>query len=127
MLTLLILGGSVAAVLALVLIAWWLGLGGAEIVGEAEARLTAEETCYGFEAEQAFLSTDRRAALVRGADGSFVLLKVHGANLAARRLVPPLQIGPAADGVTVTTGERMFGDVRLRLAPGDRDKLLTMV
>ncbi len=75
----------------------------------------------------AIVSADGKAALVRGQDGSVLLLKVHGANLAARRLAPPLRFTPVPDGVVVETGGRMFGDVRLRLSPEDRDKLLTMV
>ena len=124
---LLILGGSIAGVLALVLVAWLLRLGGASIADESEAKRAAEDHQTGFVAEAAFVSTDGKAALVRGRDGSFVLLKVHGANLAARRLEPPLRATASEAGIVVATGERMFGDVRLDLPPGDRDKLLNMV
>jgi hypothetical protein len=65
--------------------------------------------------------------VVRGRDGSVLLLKVHGANLAARRLAPPCRVTATEVGVVLATGERMFGDVHLRLSPEDRDKLLTMV
>jgi hypothetical protein len=41
------------------------------------------------------------------------VLKRHGARVAARRLLAPLSIGPAIEGVTVRTGERLFGDVTL--------------
>ena len=122
-----VLGGSITGVLVLVLIARWLGLGGGAIGGEAEACQAAEDNQFGFVAETAIVSADGRAALVRGRDGTVLLLKVHGANLAARRLAPPLPLTSVPDGVVVETGERMFGDVRLRLSPEDRDKLLTMV
>ena len=124
---LLLLGGSVAGVLALALAAWWLGLGGGGIADEAGAIRAAEDSQTGFVAEAAFVSSDGRAALVRGSDGSFVLLKLHGVHLAARRLAPPLTVTAAHDGAIVASGERMFGDVRLRLAAEDRDKLLALV
>lgn len=123
----LLLLGSVAGVLALALIAWLLGLGGAAIADEAEARRAAEEAHIGFRAEDAFVSSDSRAALVRGRDGDWMLLKVHGASVAARHLPPPLAARAADDGVMVATGERMYGDVHLTLAPETRDKLLTLV
>ena len=123
----LILTGSIAGVVALVLVAWWLGLGGGAIGGEAEACQAAEDNQFGFVAEAAIVSVDGKAALVRGRDGTILLLKVHGANLAARKLAPPLRVTATEDGVVVATGERMFGNVRLRLSPEDRDKLLTMV
>ena len=124
---LLLLGGSLAGVLALALTAWLLGLGGAAIGDEAQAKRTAEDAHIGFVAEAAFVSSDGKAALVRGVDGNFILLKVHGANVAARRLERPLQIGASDEGVMIATGERMFGAVRLRLSPEERDKLLTIV
>lgn len=119
--------GSVAGVLALAIIAWLLGLGGAAIADQAQARRAAEEAQIGFRAEEAFVSTDSKAALVRGRDGDWMLLKVHGAGLAARHLPSPLAARRSEDGVTVATGERMYGDVRLKLAPETRDKLLTLV
>ena len=123
----LVLTGSIAGVVALVLIAWWLGLGGGAIGGEAEACQAAEDNQYGFAAEAAIVSADGKAALVRGRDGSVLLLKVHGAHFAARRLAPPLRVTAVEDGVVVETGERMFGDVRLRLAAKDRDALVADV
>ena len=121
------LTGSVAGVIGLALIAWWLGLGGGAIDGEAQALRAAEEAQVGFVAEAAFVSNDRQAALVRGSDGSVVLLKVHGANLAARRLTLPIRMRAENDGVVIATGERMFGDVRLRLGSHERDKLQDML
>ena len=118
--------GSVVGVLTLAGAAWLLGLGGAAIADEADARRRAVESDLTFEPDAAFVSTDRSSALDHGRDGSWMVLKVHGAQVAARRL-KSLDVRPHDDGVTVATGERMFADVRLRLAPEDRDKLLTMV
>ena len=123
----LVLAGSVAGVLGLVLVAWWLGLGGDDIDGEAQALRAAEEAQVGFVAESAVVSGDRQAAVVRGSDGSVVLLKVHGAHLAARRLTPPFRMRAERDEVVIATGERMFGDVRLRLDSDARDKLQSMI
>ena len=123
----LLLGGSLAGVLALALVAWLLGLGGASIADEAQARRAAEEAHIGFVAAAAFVSADGRAALVRGVDGRFVLLKVHGANVAARRLETPLRVTPTEKGVTIATSERMFGDVRLALPAENRDSLIADV
>ena len=122
-----LLAGSLVGVLALAVIAWMLGLGGGAIVGADEAMRTAEAACNGFRGERAFVSRDGRSALVGGADGDLVLLKVHGVHVAARRLTLPVAVETSADGVTIATGERMFGRVRLVLDPEDRDKLLTLV
>lgn len=121
-----LLAGSVAGVLGLALIAWMLGLGGGAIGGEEEAMRIAREDLYDFEAETAFVSTDGRAALVLGPGGA-ALLKQHGVHVAARRLEPPLRVEPTGDGARIATGERMYGEVALKLPPAQRDKLLTMV
>ena len=123
----LVLAGSIAGVAGLVLAAWWLRLGGGAIDGEAGALRAAEEAQVGFAADAAFVSSDGQAALVLGDDRSLVLLKVHGANVAARKLAQPLQLRTDGDAVIVATGERMFGDVRLQLSREQRDKLLAMV
>lgn len=123
----LLLAGSIAGVLSLAWVARMLDLGGAAIGSATEARRIAEESSVGFSADAAVVSTDGTAALVRGDDGSLMLLKVHGANIASRRLARPVTAISIGDGVTVVTGERMFGDVRLILSPEDRDKLRAMV
>lgn len=123
----LILAGSIAGVLGLAAAAWLLDLGGASIqTGDAACR-AAEESRTGFAADQAFVSADGRAALVRGRDGSFVALKVHGAHIAARRLEAPLSLAATPDGVRLGTGDRMFGDLRLALDAEARDKLLALL
>lgn len=121
------LAGSIAGVLGLAWVARLLGLGGAAIGSDAEARGIAEESLAGFSAETAIVSSDGAAALVRGDDGSLMLLKVHGANIVSRHLSPPVTAIGSSEGVTLATGERMFGDVRLLLTPEDRDKLLAMM
>jgi len=119
--------GSIAGVLGLAWVARMLELGGGRIEDEAHARRLAEESQLAFAADQVFLANDRQHALVRGADGRWVVLKLHGAQVAARALPSPLALTPTNDGVAVATGERMFGDVTLRLTDEARDKLLTIV
>lgn len=110
------LGYSLAGVLALALVARWLRLGESRIASAAQARETAEQTLAGFVArgsdEGALLGTDGNAALVAG-NGTIALLKRHGAKVAARRLIAPLRLAQAVEGVQVETGERLFGSVLL--------------
>jgi hypothetical protein len=106
------LGLSLAAVLALGLIARLLRLGESRISTPAQARELAEQMLAGFEARAALVSRDGSGALVAG-NGAFALLKRHGANVAARRLIAPLRLREAVEGVTVISGERRFGDVTL--------------
>lgn len=122
----LLLGGSLAGVLALGLTAWLLGLGGGAIGSPEEAMAIAEEGLGGFEAEQAIVSSDGRGALVFGG-GRVALIKQHGTQPAARVLGRPLRIEAVEGGVRVDSGERRFGAVRLLVSGDDRDKLLTMV
>ena len=106
------LSGSVTAVLVLAVLAWALKLGQSKIVDAATACRLAEEMLAGFVARRAIVSQDGGAALVAG-NGTIAVLKRHGAQVAARRLVPPLRVREAVEGVTIDTGERMFGPVTL--------------
>lgn len=106
------LAGSLLAILALAGVARMLRLGEARIGDEARAREMAEEMLAGFESRAAIVGTDGNAALVLG-NGTIAILKRHGAKVAARRLLPPLQLFTAVEGVEVATGERLFGRVLL--------------
>ena len=106
------LAGSLVAILALAGIARWLRLGESRINDAAEAREIAEQMLAGFVAHAALVSQDGGAALVAG-NGAIAVLKRHGARVAARRLLPPLRAYAAVEGVTVETGERLFGSVTL--------------
>ncbi|OYX36914.1 MULTISPECIES: hypothetical protein [unclassified Sphingomonas] len=103
---------SLVGVLGLALIARLLRLGEGKIASEDDACRIAEEMLAGFEARRAIVSKDGDAALV-GGNGTVAVLKRHGAKVAARRLVPPLAIRDAPEGVTIDTGERLFGSVTL--------------
>lgn len=106
------LGGSIAAILVLAGIARALRLGESRITDPEAARRFAEEILAGFDAGPALVSQDGGAAIVAG-NGTIAVLKRHGARVAARRMTAPLPIAAAIEGVTVRTGERMFGDVTL--------------
>lgn len=114
----LFLGGSLAAVLLLALTARLLKLGGGTIADEAAAKQAAEQLLSGFDAEYATLGSDGQAALVHGSDGSVALLKIHGAQIAARRLRPPLATETLPEGLRIASGERRFGSVLLRGVTG---------
>lgn len=104
------LGISLVMAFGLAAVAWLLRLGDARIPDANAARRMAEEMLPGFEARRALVAQNGNAALVAG-DSVIVALKRHGAHFAARQLPPPLGLSPAADGVSVETGERLFGRV----------------
>ena len=76
----LLLGGSLAGVLGLALIARLLGLGGTKLADEAEAMAIAEAERPGFRAVTATLADDREGATVSGGDGHTLRLRRHGAH-----------------------------------------------
>jgi hypothetical protein len=106
------IGGSLAAILLLALFSRWLKLGESRITDAAAAGRFAEEALAGFIARDALVSQDGSAALVLG-NGTIAVLKRHGARVAARRMTPPLWRRDIPEGVTIETGEKMFGPVTL--------------
>ena len=110
---LVLLGGSLVAILVLAGVAQLLKLGGGTIADEAAAIAAAEALLSGFEGLRAVVGSDGRAALVHGRDGSVALLKLHGAHVAVRRLAG-IDAEAVAEGVRVHSGERRFGSVLIR-------------
>ncbi|MBN2970504.1 hypothetical protein JW805_00550 [Roseomonas aeriglobus] len=106
------LGGSLVAVLLLAWIARWLRLGESKITDATTAAKFAQNALAGFHAGRAVVGTDGAAALVAG-DTGIAVVKRHGAKVAVRRLIPPLHLRVSVEGVTVETGERLFGAVTL--------------
>ena len=104
--------GSIAAILVLAAFAWAIGLGGAAALDEAAAMAAAEDALSGFDAVSARVAKTGGAALVTGADGSFAVIKRHGAQVAVRR-VTAAQVQEADGGLTIDTGERLFGRVTI--------------
>jgi len=117
------LGGSVAAVLVLAWVSWLLKLGESRIADAETAKTMAEDALSGFVAREALIGTNGAAALVLG-NGGIALLKRHGAKVAVRLLNRPLWRRPSPEGVTIETGEKMFGPVLLfGVLPEDVDRL----
>jgi hypothetical protein len=114
-----IFGGSLASILFMTAVAWALGLGkGAAIASAEEARGTAEAMISGFDAGEALLGSDGKAALVHGKAGDVALLKMHGARVAARHLRLPLTSLVTPEGLRVDSGDQRFGAVLLRGVTG---------
>src|SRR4051812_44994166 len=105
-------GGSLAAILLLALVSRLLKLGESRIPDEAAAKRMAEDALSGFVARAALVDANGAAALVLGSD-DIALVKRHGAKVAVRRMQRPLWRRASAEGVTIETGERMFGAVML--------------
>jgi hypothetical protein len=109
--------GSIAAVLLLVVVAWRLRLGGeARIADEAEARVLADDTLCGFEAESVALDRAGRGALLRDAAGRIMLLSVHGNRFVGRVLDARSRTRLEGDRLTITVGEARLASAMLELA-----------
>jgi hypothetical protein len=114
-----IFAGSLGSILFMTAIAWALGLGrAAAIASSEEARETAEGMISGFDAGEALLGSDGKAALVHGKAGDVALLKIHGARIAARHLRLPLASAPTPEGLRIDSGDKRFGSVLLRGVTG---------
>ncbi|WP_315762834.1 hypothetical protein [Sphingomonas sp. Y38-1Y] len=107
-----LLAGSLAAVVALAAIARRLRLGESNIADPETAMALAEAHLVGFHARHALVGGNGEGALVAG-NGTLALLKRHGARVAVRRMVAPLTLSPAVEGVAIDSGEAMFGRVAL--------------
>jgi len=103
---------ALIAILTLAGVARWMRLGESRIDSAAKARSFAEERLAGFVADTALVSSDGTAAIVAG-NGGIALLKRRGAKVAARRLIPPLILGPAIEGVRIESGDPGIGSVVL--------------
>lgn len=107
-----LLGYGVAGMIGLALVARWLRLSESRIASAGQARETAERLLAGFVAHDALLGTDGAAALVAG-NGTVAVLTRRGTRVAARRLVAPLRMTQAVEGVRIATGEGPSGAVLL--------------
>lgn len=121
------LAGSLAGVVALAAVAWWLGLGRNEPLTEEEARERAEFELMPYRAEAVFVSTDGVVAVVVGEDRRILLLKAHGTQPASRELQRPVEWREDREAIILLTRDRMFGDGRLHLDAAARDRLRAML
>jgi hypothetical protein len=113
--------GSLLAILALAALAWWLKLGGAPALGDAEAvRRAANEVEDGFDAMAVVHSADGCAALARDGDGRIMVIKRHGNRFAGRILGTKAQARHRHDlgqsALEIISGEARFGSVILDIA-----------
>jgi len=113
--------GSLAAILALAGLAWWLGLGGARLLTDDEAvRHAAGEVEDGFNPVVIARDAEGRAALAEDSQGRIMVIRRHGNRFAARLLGPSARAviwrdPGVADGLEVDCGEARFGKVFLEL------------
>ena len=112
--------GSLVAVLATAGIVAWLRLGeGGKL--DDPARL-AEDLLPDFEADEVFADAHGKAALVRGRDGSWALLRLQGLHPVVRRFAARPALRDEGGTVRIASGERRFGDVTIA-----NDRLLTLL
>ncbi len=110
--------GSLAAVVAIVTVAWLLGSRkSANLSDEEEARELFRLAPGGFEPVEIALDTEGAAAIARDADGRLAMLVPHG-NQFVFRLVPP-DTPIRVEGDSVTPGNRPF--LRITIGESARD------
>lgn len=122
---LVLLGGSLAAILLLALAAHWLRLGGARLAAESEAYEVAEATFADFETARVWLDIDGASAVVAGKDGCHALVRRHGAQFVARKLVSPAKVSSEGPVVVVASGERLIKPFVITLESAEEARLLT--
>lgn len=114
-------GGSLVAIVALVIIAWRMRLGGtARLADEAEARELADNAICGFEAVELGLDAEGQGALLADADGRILLLAPHGVHFAARLIEPGSRIERNGARLAITTSDRTFPPADLDLGDAAR-------
>jgi len=113
---LLIVGGSLLAILALSWLAARLGLGGQPLIrDEDHACELADEALCGFTPTDIAIDRNGTAALLRDESGRVMLARRHGAHFAARLLEPSATIRLDHDRVIVAPADHWFGTAALDL------------
>lgn len=98
--------------------------GRARIVDPQEAARLANDMVSDFATRDAVVCERGGSALCIGAEGDAVVLKRLGSRYAARRLKPPFVTEPTGErGLSIASGERLFGKIELDFADTDaRDR-----
>lgn len=110
------LGMSLAAVLFMAAIAWWMKLGGDVRIGdEDQARILADQAVCGFSPTAVTIDRAGIGALLRDANGRQMLLRRNGAHFVGRLLDKNVVARLDRNFLTIGTGERTFGSVTLDL------------
>ena len=113
---LLIIGGSLLAILFLSWLSARLGLGGnPRIRDEDHARELADDALCGFAPSEIAIDRNCAAALLRDETGRVMLLRRHGAHFAARLLERSATIRLVRGQLTVSPADRRFGATVLDL------------
>jgi len=108
--------GSLAAILALAGLAWWLKLGGAPLLNDdTEVRRAAGEIEDGFVPVDCAISDDQTAALALGTDLRMMLIRRHGNRFAGRILGPAASARLTCGALEVDCGEPRFGKTFLTI------------
>lgn len=110
--------GSLAAILALAGLAWWLRLGGAPLLTDDDAvRRAAGEVEDGFNPVAIARDPSGTAVIARDAQGRIMVIKRHGNRFAGRMLTPAakarLWTDFAPPTLEVDSGELWFRPVYL--------------
>jgi hypothetical protein len=110
--------GSLAAILALAGLAWWLKLGGSpKLASDDDVRRAAGEVEDGFDPIAIARDTEGGAAIARDAQGRIMVIKRHGNRFAGRMLDAnanaTLNIDLDETVLMVRTGQTLFGDIYL--------------
>ena len=109
--------GSLAAILALAGLAWWLKLGGSpRLASEADVVRAANEVEDGFLPVAIACDSGGAAALARDAAGRIMLIRRHGNRFAGRVLGPAASVRLDGARLVIAPGEARFGTVSLDLA-----------
>ncbi|MBK6297871.1 MAG: hypothetical protein IPF48_07795 [Sphingomonadales bacterium] len=110
------LGLSLAAVLFMAAVAWWLKLGGdARIRNEQEATALADQAICGFKPVAIALDRAGIGALLRDGAGRQMLIRRNGAHFVGRLLDRNVVARLDRNFLTIGTGERTFGSITLDL------------
>ena len=106
---------SVLAVLVIVGLTRWMGLGTSyqRIRDEAHAIALADEAECGFDGISADVDAAGYGAIVRNRDGAAMLVRVHGNRYAARRITPGFTVRLDRNRMRLDSGERRCVDVDL--------------
>ena len=112
--------GSLAAILALAGLAWWMKLGGAPVLdNEAAVRRAAGEVEDGFTPVTIAVAQDGLAALASDSGGRIMVIKRHGNRFAGRVLGAGARAAiwrdPGRPALEVDCGEARFGKVFIDL------------
>lgn len=116
--------GSLAAILALAGLAWWLRLGGApRLADDEDVRRAAGEVEDGFAPVAVACDAEGTAALARDARGRIMVIRRHGNRFAGRVLTPHAKAVPddrkGPFNLVIDCGEPRFGKTFLALPDPD--------